>query len=106
MLLDSGKRKQRIKQQSALGDRIFDDEVEYHEGMKRNRHSVWKVPVFAYKGAHFATYPPKLIEPCILAGTSEAGHCLECGSRYKRTLKRNLKNMFLKPWKESFTTTL
>ena len=83
------KRKQRIKQQSALGDRIFDDEVEYHEGMKRNRHSVWKVPVFAYKGAHFATYPPKLIEPCILAGTSEAGHCLECGSRHKRIVDKN-----------------
>ena len=72
-----GKRKQRIKQQSALGDRIFDDEVEYHEGMKRNRHSVWKVPVFAYKGAHFATYPPKLIEPCILAGCREGGVVLD-----------------------------
>lgn len=72
-----GKRKQRIKQQSALGDRIFDDEVEYHEGMKRNRHSVWKVPVFAYKGAHFATYPPKLIEPCILAGCPEGGVVLD-----------------------------
>ena len=72
-----GKRKQRIKQQSALGDRIFDDEVEYYEGMKRNRHSVWKVPVFAYKGAHFATYPPKLIEPCILAGCPEGGVVLD-----------------------------
>lgn len=34
----------------------------------RNRRSVWSVPVRPYKGAHFATFPPALIEPCILAG--------------------------------------
>jgi len=87
-----GKRKQRIKQQSALGDRIFDDETEYFEGMKRNRHSVWKLPVFAYKGAHFATYPPRLIEPCILSSTSQAGHCVVCGGRWKRVVERKMKN--------------
>jgi DNA modification methylase len=35
----------------------------------RNRRSVWSVPVRPYKGAHFATFPPSLIEPCILAGS-------------------------------------
>lgn len=35
----------------------------------RNRRSVWQVATRPYKGAHFATYPPKLIEPCILAGS-------------------------------------
>ena len=35
----------------------------------RNRRSVWSVPVRPYKGAHFATFPPALIEPCILAGS-------------------------------------
>ena len=59
------------------------------KGVKRNRRSVWKVPVFAYKGAHFATYPPKLIEPCILAGTSEKGHCSKCGKRWKRETKKS-----------------
>jgi len=38
------------------------------DGM-RNRRSVWTVTTKPYKGAHFATYPPDLIEPCILAGT-------------------------------------
>jgi DNA modification methylase len=38
----------------------------------RNRRSVWSVPVRPYKGAHFATFPPALIEPCVLAG-SRAG---------------------------------
>lgn len=38
----------------------------------RNRRSVWSVSIRPYKGAHFATFPPALIEPCILAG-SEPG---------------------------------
>lgn len=37
---------------------------------KANRRSVWTVATRPYKGAHFATFPPALIEPCILAGSS------------------------------------
>ena len=36
---------------------------------KRNRRSVWSIATRPYKGAHFATFPPALIEPCILAGS-------------------------------------
>ena len=36
---------------------------------KRNRRSVWTVATRPYKGAHFATFPPALIEPCVLAGS-------------------------------------
>jgi DNA modification methylase len=50
----------------------------------RNKRDVWKVNVRPYKGAHFATYPTALIEPCILAGTSEKGHCPVCNARWKR----------------------
>ncbi len=39
---------------------------------KKNKRSVWSVTKKPYKGAHFATYPPDLIEPCIKAG-SEVG---------------------------------
>ena len=39
------------------------------DGQTRNRRSVWTVPTRPYKGAHFATFPPALIEPCILAGS-------------------------------------
>jgi len=35
----------------------------------RNRRSVWTVNTKPYSGAHFATFPPELIEPCILAGS-------------------------------------
>jgi DNA modification methylase len=38
-------------------------------GETRNRRSVWTVTTKPYKGAHFATFPPELIEPCILAGS-------------------------------------
>jgi site-specific DNA-methyltransferase (adenine-specific) len=46
-------------------------------GGKRNRRSVWTVPTKPYKGAHFATFPPALIEPCILAGCPEGGTVLD-----------------------------
>lgn len=39
----------------------------------RNKRSVWTVNVKGYAEAHFATYPVKLIEPCILAGCPESG---------------------------------
>lgn len=35
----------------------------------RNKHSVWTVTTSPYKGAHFATFPPALVKPCILAGS-------------------------------------
>ena len=38
-------------------------------GGMRNKRSVWTVATRPYKGAHFATFPPALIEPCILAGS-------------------------------------
>ena len=44
---------------------------------KRNKRSVWKVNVVPYKGAHFATFPPKLIEPCVLAGCPKGGFVLD-----------------------------
>jgi hypothetical protein len=53
----------------------------------RNKRSVWTVASAGYPGAHFATYPPKLIEPCILAGTSEYGACVKCGSPWERVVR-------------------
>jgi DNA modification methylase len=43
----------------------------------RNRRSVWTVTTKPYKGAHFATFPPDLIEPCILAGAPVDGVVLD-----------------------------
>ena len=44
---------------------------------KRNKRSVWSVTKKPYKGAHFATYPAELIEPCILAGSEEGDTVLD-----------------------------
>jgi len=41
----------------------------------KNKRSVWSITKRPYKGAHFATYPPELIEPCIKAGSQE-GDCV------------------------------
>ena len=46
-------------------------------GGMANKRSVWTVNTKPYKGSHFATYPPKLIEPCILAGCPKGGVVLD-----------------------------
>ncbi len=46
-------------------------------GGKRNRRSVWTVTTKPYKGAHFATFPPDLIRPCVLAGAPRGGLVLD-----------------------------
>lgn len=56
----------------------------------RNKRSVWSFPTRPFKGAHFAVFPPALVEPCILAGTSEYGCCPECGMPCKRIVQRGL----------------
>ncbi|MER5247315.1 site-specific DNA-methyltransferase, partial [Serratia marcescens] len=43
----------------------------------RNRRTVWSVPTRPFKGAHFATFPPALIEPCILAGCPAGGAVID-----------------------------
>lgn len=43
----------------------------------RNKRSVWTVTAKGYKEAHFAVYPPELIEPCILAGSKEGDTVLD-----------------------------
>lgn len=44
---------------------------------RRNKRSVWSVSTNGFRGAHFATFPEKLIEPCILAGCPEGGVVLD-----------------------------
>jgi DNA modification methylase len=53
----------------------------------RNLRTVWWIPTQPYRGAHFATFPEKLPELCILAGTSERGACAKCGSPWTRVVR-------------------
>ena len=50
---------------------------EYIATGTRNKRSVWSVTTQPFKGAHFATFPPALIEPCILAGSPRGGVVLD-----------------------------
>lgn len=43
----------------------------------RNKRSVWTITTKPYKGAHFATFPPELVESCVLAGAREGDTVLD-----------------------------
>lgn len=54
---------------------------------KRNKRDVWSIGSTPFAEAHFATFPEKLVEPCVFAGTSEHGCCAECLAPYERQLE-------------------
>ena len=59
---------------SPSGITDFGGKIEYDT---RNKRSVWTVNTRSYKGSHFATFPPDLIEPCVLAGCPVGGTVLD-----------------------------
>ncbi|QQD56720.1 site-specific DNA-methyltransferase [Pseudomonas fluorescens BBc6R8] len=73
---DDSKREQPIPGQS-LGTHRPDREESAWPLDTRNKRSVWTVPTQGFKGAHFATFPPDLIRPCILAGAPLGGIVLD-----------------------------
>tara|TARA_R100001082_G_scaffold98244_1_gene66444 strand:- start:1492 stop:2655 length:1164 start_codon:yes stop_codon:yes gene_type:complete len=85
---DSEAIKEKVKQDWGTRDRSsgkYHNEgtgLQPHSGLEKsyetkNKRSVWSVSPIAYKEAHFATYPPELIKPCILAGCPEGGTVLD-----------------------------
>jgi DNA modification methylase len=54
------------------GERVFGS-----DDLMKNKRSVWTVNTKGYKEAHFAVYPPALIEPCIKAGSAEGDTVLD-----------------------------
>lgn len=63
----------------------------------RNKRSVWSVATTPYAGAHFATFPPALIEPCILSGAPAGGVVLDpfFGSGTTGQVAQNLGRKFI-----------
>ena len=53
----------------------------------RNLRTVLEIATAPFPGAHFATFPPKLPEIAIKAGTSEKGCCPECGAPWRRVVE-------------------
>lgn len=62
------------------------DEQSYHP-LGRNKRSVWAVATMPYAGAHIATFPEQLIEPCVLAGSSPRA-CEVCGAPWERVTEK------------------
>jgi DNA modification methylase len=62
------------------------------DGKPRNKRTVWSLPTQPFTGAHFATFPPALVEPCILASTPPSGVVLDpfSGSGTTGMVARNL----------------
>ncbi len=52
----------------------------------RNRRTVWEIPTSPFPEAHFATFPPALVEPCILAGCPQKC-CAKCGAPWVREVE-------------------
>jgi DNA modification methylase len=95
--------KEKVKQDWGTRDRSsgkYHNEgtgLQPHSGLEKsyetkNKRSVWSVSPMPYKEAHFATYPPELIKPCILAGCPEGGTVLDPfgGSGTTAQVARNL----------------
>ena len=73
-----------VKNNSSMNEAIRSGIVEGG----RNLRNVWTIPTHAYSDAHFATFPPALVERCIRAGTSERGCCSACGAPWVRVTER------------------
>ena len=54
-----------------------------------NIRNVWTIPTQGFSESHYATFPPKLVETCIKAGTSERGCCGACGAPWESELLRS-----------------
>jgi hypothetical protein len=57
-----------------------------YQPQTRNKRSVWTIATEPYAGADFATYPRRLVERCIKAGTSERGCFPTCGALWRRLM--------------------
>lgn len=64
---------------------------------RRNKRDVWSVSTTGFKGAHFATFPEKLVEPCVLAGSPEGGMVLDpfAGSGTTGAVAKRLRRGFV-----------
>lgn len=56
----------------------------------RNKRTVWEIATQPYGGPHYATFPPKLVEPMIL--TTPTKVCAECGTGWERVIERQGSN--------------
>ena len=72
------------RRHAGFNDRWDDMPKDAQQQTGANKRTVWTVATHPYSGVHFATFPPALIEPCILAGCPETVlYCPACEVEYK-----------------------
>jgi len=76
---DGRKQTLRLQTNRYGGDLLnsFQDNEHKRFSGSRNKRSVWSIPTQPTSYAHFATYPEKLVEPCILAGSRPGDYVLD-----------------------------
>lgn len=69
----------------------------YVPTLRRNKRDVWAIGTGGFRGAHFAVFPEKLVEPCILAGCPEGGTVLDpfAGSGTTGVVAKRLRRNFV-----------
>jgi DNA modification methylase len=65
------------RRHDGFNDRWDSMSKDEQQALGRNKRSVWTIATRPYAAAHFATFPPDLVEPCILAGTAEGDTVLD-----------------------------
>lgn len=77
--VNNGRSQQLTNPESERRDQIgtFNNNPRLRPKVTRNRRTVWIIPTMPYAGAHFATMPEALVEPCILAGCPLGGLVLD-----------------------------
>jgi DNA modification methylase len=83
----NGSKREQVIPGQTVGTHRPDREDTWPNGT-RNLRSVWTIPTQPFSGSHFATFPDTLAERCILASTSAAGVCAECGAPWERVTER------------------
>lgn len=83
-------------QNSAQVDRQSHGNTANSTGL-RNKRSVWSIATGQFKAAHYATFPERLVEPCILAGCPESGTVLDpfAGSGTTGVVAKRLRRNFI-----------
>ena len=78
----------------SFGGKGYRNEV---PNLRRNKRDVWTIGTGGFKGAHFAVFPEKLVEPCILAGCPEGGLVLDpfAGSGTTGVVAKHLARNFI-----------
>ena len=90
---DSLKAKRKSEWDNATNHNLYRDRKMRPNLQGRNKRCVWKIPTKPFKGAHFAVYPEKLVEPMIKAGCPEYV-CKNCGKPREKIFKGTSSHAF------------